>query len=140
MTENDKEPTPYTETGFVGRSIIFAILVAGIAGWIVAEASWIKIIFIVLFSGVWTVGLSIHQATNIEYGIIFLMGLIIPVGCYVYGHPEFFWPYLLSSFIGSVNGILGRFTRENWKRHQLSIEEAQAQLTEGKETNLHLPG
>ncbi len=137
--DTEKKPIPYKATGYLGRSIIFAVLVGGIAGWIVSDASWAKITVIVLFAGVWTLGLSILQATNIEYGILFIMGLLISGVFYWYGHPEFVWPYLLSAFIGSVNGILGRFALEEWKRYQLSIKEAQAQPVEEKKAKPHLP-
>lgn len=127
----EREQVYYSPSGFTGRSIVFGIIVALISAWIVSDASWIKIIIVVLFAGIWTFGLSFMQATNIEYGVIFLMGLVIVAALYILGHPEFLWPYVITVFIGSLNGIMGRTGRKAWERDQLNRKESDVQREEG---------
>jgi len=136
----DEKQIYYSATGFLGRSIVFGVLVGFFTGWNVSDASLVKIIVVVLFAGGWTLGLSILQVTNIEYGVIFVLGVLISVALYKYGHPEFLRPYLIAAFIGSVNGILGRSTRRKWEINQLYGKEAQESSGEEKQDKPRLPG
>jgi len=136
----DEKQIYYSATGFFGRSIVFSVLVGLFTGWIVLDASWVKIIVVVLFAGGWTLGLSIIQVTNIEYGVIFVLGVVITVALYKFGHPEFFCIYLIAAFVGSVNGVLGRATRRKWERSQLYGKEAEGKSGEEKQDKSQLPG
>lgn len=111
---DEQEGSHYSDQGFLGRSIVFGLLISGLTFWFADAAGW-QAGVVATASLLGFVGISIQQATLIENAILLLICSVLVAALATTNQFGFHWSILVAVSLGAVHGMGGRESRE---RHQ----------------------